>query len=242
MRSRRTSICSILVLAIVLVLAACAPATSDERVEVQQLTEPLTYYPAQTGARWEYLPDGARLTDPRLVQTIEGPTVLDGEVWTAWTLFGRGLDLTSFRQARSDGVYLKRRLRPGTIITFDPPIREFPAPGELRVGATWAGNTTANLRFPTASPEHRTSTLELSYTYTVVDERSVSLLAGDFDVYVVNLVTRTYDEDGSIADELQQETWFVPFIGEVRTDNGYFLVDSNVLEEETEEETEEGGS
>lgn len=224
------------ILAVALVLSACAPATSDERVEVQQLTEPLTYYPAQTGARWEYLPDGARLTDPRLVITVQGPTVLDGEVWTAWSVFGRGLDLTSFRQARPDGVYLKRRLRPGTIITFNPPIREFPAPGELRVGVTWAGETTASLRFPNAEPENRSVTVELTYTYTVVDRRAVTLLAGDFDVFVVNLVTRTFDEDGEIVEELQQETWFVPFVGDVRTDNGFFLVDSNVLAEEPAEE------
>lgn len=225
---------TLLLLACAATLAACAP-TVDERVEVQQLTEPLTYYPNQTGARWEYLPDAARLTDPRLVRTVEGPTVLDGEVWTAWRTAGRGLDQTAFRQNRSDGVYMKRRLRPGSIITFDPPIREFPAPGELRVGATWSGETTALLEFPEAEVENRSSTLDLTYTYTVVDQRDVELLAGEFEIFVVNLVTRTFDEDGAVVEELQQETWFVPFVGEVRTDNGYFLVDSNVLDEEEED-------
>lgn len=220
--------------AAVAALGACAPATSDERVEVQQLTEPLTYYPNQTGARWEYLPDAARVSDPRLMRTIEGPTVLDGEVWVAWRTSGRGLDLTSFRQVRGDGVYLKRRVRPGSIITFDPPIREFPAQGELRVGATWSGETEASLEFPTADPKNRNATLELTYTYTVVDRRTVSLLAGEFEVFVVNLVTRTFDEDGAIVEELQQESWFTPFVGEVRTDNGYFLVDTNVIEKEEE--------
>lgn len=230
----RTPILVVLVLGFVLALSACAP-TADERVDVQQLTEPITFYPNQTGARWEYLPDGARLSDPKLVRTVQGPTVLDGEVWTAWRTAGRGLDLTAYRQTRADGVFVKRRLRPGTIITFDPPIREFPSESELRVGATWAGETTADLQFPTAAPENRSATLELTYTYTVVDRRSVTLLAGTFEVFVVNLVTRTFDEEGGIVEELQQESWFVPFIGEVRTDNGYFLVESNVLEEPAED-------
>ena len=237
MRSRRIplhlSLCAVVAAAL---LAACAPTTSDERVEVQQLTEPLTYYPNQTGARWQYLPDAARLSDPRLIRSIEGPTVLDGEVWISWRTAGRGIDLRTFRQTRPDGVFLKRRVRPGSVITFDPPIQEFPAQGQLRVGATWAGETSATIEFPGADPENRHSTLELTYTYTVVDQRSVTLLAGEFDVFVVNLVTRTFDEDGEIVEELRQETWFSPFVGEVRTDNGYFLVETNVVEQEEEEE------
>lgn len=220
-----------------LVLAACAPA-ADERVTVEQLTEPVTFYPSQTGARWEYLPDGARVSDPRLVRTIQGPSVLDGEVWVAWRTSGRGLDQTSFRQVTSDGVFLKRRLRPGTVITFDPPIQEFPPQSQLRVGATWAGETTAVLEFPQANPENRRASLDLTYTYTVVDRRTVTLLAGEFETFVVNLVTRTFDEDGTIVEELQQETWFVPYVGEVRIDSGHYLVDSNVLT--TDEEA--GGS
>src|SRR5690606_25043383 len=58
-----------LALGAVLLLAAmvaCAPsAGSEQRVEVQQLSEPTTYYPFQTGAAWQYLPEGARLSDPR---------------------------------------------------------------------------------------------------------------------------------------------------------------------------------
>lgn len=230
MLSRRIFLVSILAV----VLAACAPA-SDQRVGVRQLTEPVTFYPHQTGARWEYLPDGARVSEPRLVKTVEGPTVLDGEVWTSWRLAGRGIDLTSFRQARADGVYLKRRVRPGTVITFDPPIKEFPSQSELRVGATWTGDTTASITFPAADPENQTATLELTYTYTVVDRRTVTLLAGEFEVYVVDLVSRTFDENGAIVEELQQSTWFSPFVGEVRTDNAFFLVDSNVIPEAPDE-------
>lgn len=233
MHMRRTSFG--FALAVAILLAACAPSV-EERVGVQQLTEPVTFYPHQTGARWEYLPDGARVSDPRLVQTVEGPTVLDGEVWIAWRIAGRGSNLTSFRQTRADGVFLKQRVRPGTVITFDPPIQEFPAQSELRVGAIWSGETTANLTFSEAEPGNQTATLELSYTYTVVDRRTVTLLAGEFEVFVVNLVSRTFDENGGIVEELQQATWFSPFVGEVRTDNEYFLVASNVLPDAPEED------
>lgn len=217
------------VLAALLLLGACAPAADEARVEVRQLSAPVSYYPHQTGARWAYLPNDARLSEDPLLVAVEGPTVLDGEVWIAWLLAGRGLEEVSYRQYRPDGVYLKRRLRPGTVIDFAPPIREFPAEGSLRVGATWSGETQVTLSFPEARQENRERVFEVMYTYTVVDQRPVTLASGTFEVFVVALTTRTFDEEGGIAEELTEQIWYAPFVGEVRTDNDFFLVDSNVL-------------
>lgn len=224
------------VLALAAALAACAPSTDDRRQEVQQLTEPVRYYPTQTGVRWSYLPSGAPLSDPRVRMTVEGPTVLEGEVWIATSMVGRGLDVRWYRQLRSDGVYLAREERPGTIITFDPPIRELPREGDLRVGQTWSGTTTAQLRFPEARPENREATLEVQYVTTVVDRREVTVAAGSFEVFVLNFTSRSLDEEGEVVEELTQEIWFAPFVGEVRTENGYFLVDANFLDRERAEE------
>jgi hypothetical protein len=64
---------------------------------------------------------------------------------------------------------------------------------------------------------------------TVVDRREVTVTAGTFEVFVLNFTSRTTDESGEVVDELTQETWFAPYLGEVRTENGFFLVDSNLL-------------
>jgi hypothetical protein len=215
-------------LALLLLTAACAPAAQEEAEVVTQPTGPLQYVPNATGARWTYLPDRATLDEPRVALTVEGPTVVEGEVRTAWHLVGRGLDVRWFREHRSDGTYLVREERPGTIIRFDPPIREMTT-GPLRVGQTWSGETTATLRFPEAEPQNRTSSLDLSYVNTVVDRREVTVTAGTFEVFVLNFTSRTIDEGGEVVDELTQETWFAPYLGEVRTENGFFLVDSNLL-------------
>ncbi len=216
--------------AALLLLAACAPvATEPGRVEIEQLNEALSFYPQETGAVWRYLPDGERLDATPLFQRIEGPTVINGERWIAWRLVGRGLDNYSFRQYRDDGVYLLREIRPGTEITFDPPLKELPAQRDLRVGISWAGETTAQLFFPEARPESQRSELELSYSYTVVDKRNVSVVAGDFEVFVINFESRSMDAEGNIIETIRQEQWFAPFAGEIRTKLAYFLVETNFL-------------
>ena len=222
-------------LALLLVLAACAPS-SDKQVTVQQLTKPISYYPHQTGAHWEYLPDGAKLTDPRLTVDVEGPTVVDGQVWIAWHIQGRGLDVTRYLQYKSDGVYLGRENKLGTVINFDPPIQEFPAEGQLRVGATWAGDTKVHVvategsgNGAGSSAQQASKTLDVHYVYTVVDKRQVTLAAGTFEVYVVSFTTRTLDENAKITNTLTQQFWFTPNIGEVRDENGNVLIASNVL-------------
>ncbi|MEJ2287916.1 MAG: hypothetical protein P8Y02_04575 [Deinococcales bacterium] len=214
--------------ALLFVLGACAP-TSEKQVTVQQLTKPISYYPHQTGAHWEYLPDGAKLSDPRLVVDVEGPTVLDGQVWIAWHTQGRGLDVTRYRQYKSDGVYLGRENKLGTIINFDPPIKEFPAEGGLRVGATWDGDTTVHVQATGGDNSQAAKTLQVHYVYTVVDKRTVTLAAGSFDVSVVSFTTRTLDKNANVTSKLTQQFWFTPNIGEVRDENGNVLIASNVL-------------
>ncbi|HKI58545.1 MAG TPA: hypothetical protein VKA00_04910 [Trueperaceae bacterium] len=218
----------------VMFLAACAPSSAPE-VKIQQLTKPLSYYPHQTGAHWEYLPDGAKITDPRVTEDVEGPTVVGGQVWIAWHLKGRGLDVTRYRQYRPDGVYLGRENKLGTIITFDPAIQEFPTEKTLRVGATWAGDTTVTVKATSSgdqsqsSSKDQTKTLHVHYVYTVVDKRQVTLAAGTFEVYVVAFTTRTMDANGNIANELTQQLWYTPYVGVIRDENGNVLIASNVL-------------
>jgi hypothetical protein len=225
-RARTTAL--VMALALLLLAVACAPVAQEEAEVVTEPSGPLSYVPTATGSTWTYLPERATLDEPRVRLTVEGPTVVDGEVRTAWNLVGRGLDVRWFREHREDGTYLVREERPGTIIRFDPPIREL-ASGPWRVGQTWSGETTATLRFPEADAENRTSSLEVAWVTTVVDRREVTVPAGTFEVFVLNFTSRTTDQDGSVVDELTQETWFAPYLGEVRTENGFFLVDSNLV-------------
>ena len=213
-------------------LTACAPsATGDDGPRAQaasRVTGPVQYIPTATGARWSYLPNGASLSEPLVVTTVEGPTVLDGQVRTAWRTYGRGLDTRFFREHGPDGTFLVREERPGTNIDFDPPVRELPA-APLRVGQTWSGETTATVTFPEAESGNRVRRMVIDWVTTVVDKRVVDVVAGEAEVFVLNFTSRTTDEDGNVVEELTQETWFAPYLGEVRTENGFFLVESNLI-------------
>lgn len=207
---------------------ACVPRAEAPRLEVQQLTEPVSFYPRETGARWAYVADGAALDGIRYVETVEGPAVIDGDVWIAFHLVGGGQIVTHYRQYRDDGVYLRRQTRPGVTIDFAPPIREYPARDEMRVGLTWRGETMADLRSPSAAPGLQHLTYPVDYTYTVIDRRPVTVASESYEVYVIDRTVREYDEDGAVTFEQSRTMWFAPFIGTVRHENGWFLVETNV--------------
>jgi hypothetical protein len=139
------------------------------------------------------------------------------------------LDITRYRQYRDDGVYLKQENKLGTLIRFDPPMREFPPQDLLRVGATWSGDTTVTVGASGDAQAEDARTLSVNYVYTVVDKRTVNVSAGAFDVYVIAFTTRTLDENAAVSNELTQQFWFSPYVGEVRDQSGDYLVASNVL-------------
>lgn len=205
-------------------LAACAPAPAP-RTQVTQQAAPATFYPRQTGAEWRFLPEGERRDAPPVVQRVEGPTVVDGTRLVAWRTAGRGLDLRTYRDYRPEGVFIAREEGPGYVTTTAPPIQEWPAEGTLSVGSSWGGRTTATVRF-TGAQETRTFGLE--YRFEVVDRRTVTVDAGTFDVFVVAFESASLGPGGEALETLRQEVWFAPFVGEVRTDGGLFLVSTNV--------------
>lgn len=217
-------------LLLLLGVAACVPAEVDPgRVQVAQLFENLSFYPKETGVVWQYLPDGERLDAMRVEKRIEGPTVLQGQVLIATRLVGRGIDQHDFRDHRSDGVFLVRRSLPGLQVSFDPPLQELPAESALRVGASWGGTTTITAFYPNARPENQRVSGTSSYRFTVVDKRRVGVVAGEFEVFVINFESNSLDAQGNVTDTLRQTIWFSPYIGKVRHELGFFLVEANFL-------------
>lgn len=218
------------------VLSACAPgAASQQTVAIDQFAGSVSYYPHEAGATWQYLALGEPGSAPRFVSTIQGPTVVNGDLWVVTRAVGKGLDIAWYRQYRPDGVFLLREVRPGQEFNYDPPLQEMPAESSLRVGSTWSGETTVTVNFPEAKrPQDQTLVRTFSYTYTVVDERKgVNVPAGDFNAFVIDFVARVFDEEGteqpcSGSGECKQTIWFAPNVGEIMTEEEYFLVDTNV--------------
>lgn len=208
-------------------VAACAPRSEPRRVEVQQLNENLSFYPRQTGAQWQYLLSGEPLDSPRLVRRVEGPLVIGGERLVAWRLVGRGIERRSYKAYRSDGVFIHREDGPGYILTYDPPLQELPAPSALQVGQSWQGSTRAALRYTETSSDDPVVNFEVRYRYDVVDRRVVDVEEGRFAVFVINLEGQQIDASGRVTQQLQQQTWFTPYVGEVLTADEFVLVGTN---------------
>lgn len=225
MRQNHRALALVAVL-VALFVAACAPTAEEGTVAVDQLRDEITYYPFQTGASWQYLPEGARLNAPRASIVVEGPTVVDGEVWISYRQIRPGFEQRSYRQVRPEGVFLHSQVRLGiTTLRYDPPLQEFPPAGSLRVGAQWSGETTVHL---TLTGDTDTEQRRVSYVYTVVDKRTVTVPAGEIEVYVIDLITRLIGDDGTVVEEESLQTWFTPYVGEVRLRSGHVLVETNV--------------
>lgn len=212
-------------------MVGCAPAADTARVSIQtaNLLAP-SLYPSETGLRWSYLPEGARVDDIRFTETVVGPAVINDQVWVQYRLTGGGQDVSHYRQVRDDGVFLKRQTRPGGSFTFDPPIRELPALPLLRVGETWSGSTRATGVFPNAPANQRTFELTVDYSYRVIDERTVRLAGTntrEYRVFIIDRTTRSLDASGNVVEELSQQIWFAPYVGRVKHENGWVLVDTN---------------
>ena len=205
-------------------LAACAPAAAP-RVSVTQLTEAPTYYPHPTGAVWRYLAEGEPQNAAPLSEGVEGPTIVEGRSLVAWRTAGRGVEARTYRDYRETGVFVPRVSGPGYVTTITPPIQEWPRAGTLRVGLSWGGEATSVVRFTEADEEQ---TVRLEYRYEVVDFRPVTTTAGTFEVYVVAFESRSVAPSGETLEELRQELWFTPFVGEIRTETGLVLLETNL--------------
>lgn len=219
---------------LLLVLAGCVPATNTERARVESAPEDVSYYPHETGAYWEYLPSGARLSDPAVEVMVEGPTIIDDTVATAWSTFGRGRIATHFRIHTGEEQRLWREYRPGVIIDFDPPMLEYPT-GPLTSNRTWSGETTVRvyedrLSETASSIVGKTlmQTYTVKYTTTVVETRTVTVPLGEIEVFVLNHIAEHVNEAGEVIDRVSLITWFSPYLGEVRSDAGLLLTHTNV--------------
>lgn len=208
-------------------LVACAPPTQSLGASVE--VGEVSFYPRETGIIYEYLPEDAPDTQPRLVQRVLGPRLAQRHI--ASVSVGRGIDITSYRSYSSQGVFLHRQDGPGYSMTLEPALQEYPAASTLQVGATWQGSSTVTIRYTESN--HETVTFVMNYLYNVVDRRIVNLergedLLGRFDAFIISLEGERLAEDGSLVQRIEQDIWFTPYIGEILTKEGGLLIASNV--------------
>lgn len=207
--------------ALAFALAACAPS-AVERVNITQQPDSVTFYPRQAGIERSYLPQGAPLDAPRFSINELGATTRSGQILHATREYGKGVNRTIYRAYTNQGALKLREEYPSHTVTYDPPLREYPRHDALALGARWSGQTTATLRFPQRDLVEQ---VDVQYTYTVVDKRLVSVNNAQVEVFVITLEAT---DPTNPHTELNQELWFAPYLGLVRTPEGLYLVDTNL--------------
>ncbi|GEM87322.1 hypothetical protein [Meiothermus granaticius] len=205
-------------------LAACAPQTSTPAPTNPLYTGPVGFYPAAVGLDWVYQPQGAAPTDPPYRVSVLGPSTFNGQPALRFRFSGRGQERYYYRVISNAGVQLLgfEEAITNSVVRFTPPMQEYPAPSAFAIGARWGGVTQVDSQIVVGGKITPLASGSLEYTYQVVGRSNVSVPAGDFQVWRIALNLKP-----SKGDPQTYEIWFVPGVGEVRTQEGLLLVDRN---------------
>ena len=222
-RSRFKEVGGPLLTALPLLLAACAPAQQAQQAPVTATTavSQVSFYPAQAGLSWSYLPDGESASGLPYTLRALGPAVFGAVQAQTFSLSGRGADQTSYRLISAQGVQLIGFRKPGLSVQLDPPWLERPAEGAWRVGLSWQGESGIKVQ----SDDGRVGVSgKVNYSYRVLDQRNVTIGGGKYSVWVIN--RQITDTVGGLFPASQEE-WFTPYVGDVRTAEGLLLTGRN---------------
>ena len=214
------------ILIVSLGLFACVPTQEPAKppkppVESGVVGGETSFYPSAAGLTWQYIKESESADAPKYKLEVLGPSLFHGRTLTAIRFVGNASDQTYFRDFSSSGVKLYGfSISQTGDVTFEPAIQEYPASGELRLGATWGGETTVtepNLADPTKPKSYK-----ISYTYTVLARQQFKVAEKVYDTFRI-----AYEVIAGPTQRITQTIHFTPNVGEVRTKEGLLLLSKN---------------
>jgi hypothetical protein len=180
-----------------------------------------SFYPNEAGLTWQYIKESTSADAPKYKLEILGPSLFHGRTLTAIRFVGNASDQTYYREFSSTGVkYYGFSIAQTGDVTFDPPIQEYPAADELKIGAIWGGETTVTE--PNLADPSKPKSYKISYTYTVLARQQFKVAEKVYDTYRI-----AYEVISSPTQRSTQTIHFTPSVGEVRTKEGLLLLDKN---------------
>lgn len=204
-------------------LAACAPRQTvqvPQTVTAQTTARSVSFYPAETGLAWVYIPENEPNTEPYNIQNL-GPTLFGPNQVQATQMTGRGAMQVWYRQTSDAGQRLLGFRKPGISATLEPAMQEYPATTAWRVGASWGGSSKVTMR---SDDGKVVQTGTVNYLYKVLEQRQVTVGKEGYTVWVVN---RQMTDDLGGVFPASQTIWFMPYLGEVRTAEGLLMTGRN---------------
>jgi hypothetical protein len=222
------TISSVILPAMVLSLGlfACIPTQETRKplkppVESGVVGGETSFYPNAAGLTWQYIKESNSADAPKYKLEVLGPSLFHGKTLTAIRFVGNASDQTYFREFSSTGVKLYGfSISQTGDVTFEPPIQEYPASSELKIGATWSGQTTVTE--PNLADKTKPKSYPISYTYTVLARQQFKIGENVYDTFRI-----AYEVIASPTERTTQTIHFTPSIGEVRTKEGLLLLGKN---------------
>jgi hypothetical protein len=180
-----------------------------------------SFYPNAAGLTWQYIKESNTLDAPKYKLEILGPSLFHGKTLTAIRFLGNASDQTYFREFSSTGVkYFGYSIAQTGDVTFEPAIQEYPAPNELKIGASWGGET--KVTEPNLADPSKPKTYKISYTYTVLARQQFKVAEQIYDTYRI-----AFEVIAGPTQRSTQTIHFTPNVGEVRTKEGLLLLNKN---------------
>jgi hypothetical protein len=207
-------------------LFACVPTQEPTKppkppVESGVVGGETSFYPNAAGLSWLYIKDSVSADAPKYKLEILGPSLFHGRTLTAIRFVGNASDQTYFREFSSTGVKLYGfSISQTGDVTFEPAIQEYPASSELKIGATWGGQTTVTE--PNLADKTKPKSYPISYTYTVLARQQFKVGEKVYDTFRI-----AYEVIASPTERTTQTIHFTPSVGEVRTKEGLLLLGKN---------------
>lgn len=209
-------------------LAACAPSTTTPSTVQTKIDGTVGFYPSLVGLSWVYLFQNERSDSPPFTLSIVQPSTFQNQPTLTYRLTGRGRDWRLYRQVSDAGVFLLgyEDVLSSGVVTYDPPLQEYPASNQLAPGFSWGGTTLVEgYLVPPSGQRQQIARATLEYKYTVIETVRRQVGTETFDVFRIELSTTTRSAEGNRTD--RYEIWFTPRVGEVRTQDGLILVNRN---------------
>ena len=211
---------ALLALALVGLLAACAPAARTTEVRPAALP-PLTaaehYHPHEPGTSLTYVDAEGNQYE---LETL-APRLLSGTAHQHQQYVGPGVTRSTYRRDTPQGLLLSRVDDQAGTTTYDPPMLELPPAGRLEVGLRWGGEPTER-QYATGAALEPSITAELSYLVEVTDRRNVRI--GNERVTAFLISTEEYRRVGESTSRAAHERWYAPYYGDITNRESHDLV------------------
>lgn len=225
---RKTILMTIGLLA--LFLSACAPmvgSPTPQKIDNTRLVQaPAYFYPDREGFEWKY--DAPEGTITSALTGLKRFPLDDKAYETLTTTDATGVTTVRYF-TRANGIQLVGEVRDSEyVLHYDPPMRLYPNERDFRPGGEWGGTALITEIMGYGTSVETRLPWKVTYHHEVIDRENIRAGSTIYDAYKIRYTADWTTEHNILTQNTVTDIWFAPFVGEIRTRDGYGLFDTNV--------------